>query len=292
MHTLRWHAAEWLTGGLHLFVMSVSVQLKSPGIWPYSLAIMTSLCFFGWISAYRRYRTAEDLPTSKIASAAQGYVELHGRAAQAFGKDTRAPFSGKSCCWFRYLVERKEGGGNWQISDMGESTAEFLLIDSTGNCVINPIGAEVLPVDHQIWTNDDQRLSEWRIPERCELYVIGNLSTTAPPRRIFSATTGLRVLHSYQGKLARLVSSKKKFPDANKSVASEIPKSRLGKSISHPSHGETGMWLNRLTKPEDGRIFLIAGSHPSKIARRFLVISWLHLGGVFAFGGGSLALIR
>jgi hypothetical protein len=291
IRVFRWYATDWLTGGLHVLIFAVSVKAQAPEVWPYSLALMAILCFFGWLAAHRRYRAAEDLPTSKIASAAQGYVELYGRAAQVVGKDTRAPFSGRSCCWFRYLVERKDRGGKWHISETGESTSEFLLIDNTGRCLINPAGAEVLAADRQVWANDQERLSEWRIPDSCELYVIGNLSTTPYPRRTFSKNAGLKILHSYEGKLARLISSTKSTGQTyirSMNLADSI----LAKFASNPSTVEANMQPTQVTKPSDGRVFLIASSPPSKIARRFLVISWIHLGGVFAFSFCSIALMH
>lgn len=38
------------------------------------LFAVAAVSFFAWMANYRRYRQIHDLPTSRIASAAQGYV--------------------------------------------------------------------------------------------------------------------------------------------------------------------------------------------------------------------------
>ena len=42
--------------------------------------------FWGWTASFRRLRALEDLPLSRIASCAQGYARLEGKAA-VFGLD-------------------------------------------------------------------------------------------------------------------------------------------------------------------------------------------------------------
>jgi hypothetical protein len=101
------YRTDWLSGGLHLFVLMVAAQIRTAAIWPYALAAMSAISLFAWMGNYRRYRRIYDLPTSKIASAAQGYVELFGRSDSIPDSPVVAPLSGIECCWYRYSVEQR-----------------------------------------------------------------------------------------------------------------------------------------------------------------------------------------
>src|SRR3954469_17656132 len=141
---LRQYSANWLTGGLHLVILMLAVQAESMRAWPFALAAMTAVSFCAWMANYRRYRQVDDVPTSRIASAAQGYVELLGTSVPIDNAPLLSPVSGRPCCWYRYCIERKTSSDKWQHQESGESIAHFLLVDDTGECIISPDGAEVL----------------------------------------------------------------------------------------------------------------------------------------------------
>lgn len=71
------------------------------------LAVLALVAFSGLFRFYRRVRMIEDTPTSKIRSAAQGYVELQGEAESLPGPATVAPLSQLHCLWYRYRVEAR-----------------------------------------------------------------------------------------------------------------------------------------------------------------------------------------
>lgn len=104
---------------------------------------------FAFLFVYRA-RLIEDTPTSRIRSAAQGYVELSGRGALMNGAPIIAPLTTTPCTWYRYKVE-KLGEKHSRIIDSGSSDELFLLIGETGQCVIDPEGAEVTPGTKQVW---------------------------------------------------------------------------------------------------------------------------------------------
>jgi hypothetical protein len=97
-----------------------------------------------------RARLIEDTPTSRIRSAPQGYVELVGEAAMMKGEPVISPLSGSACCWWRFKVERKNDKG-WRIVRNGISESLFLLRDETGECIIDPEGAQVSPSEKSVW---------------------------------------------------------------------------------------------------------------------------------------------
>lgn len=97
-----------------------------------------------------RARIIEDTPTSRIRSAHQGYVELNGEAAAMRGEPILSPLTKTPCCWFRYKIERK-GDKGWRQVKSGKSDGLFLLRDDTGECIIDPDGAEVSPREKNVW---------------------------------------------------------------------------------------------------------------------------------------------
>ena len=72
------------------------------------------------------------------------------------------------CTWWRYKIEeRRSHGAIARLvprSESGTSTEPFLLDDGTGQCLIDPRGAEVFPGASDVWYGP----SEWpevRIPD-------------------------------------------------------------------------------------------------------------------------------
>ena len=115
------------------------------------LAALAGL-YFGF-TGLRRVRHIEDVPTARIRSAPQGYVELIGKARSLAGEPVIAPFSRTPCCWYSYRVERRGERGARPV-ESGSSDAIFALYDETGECVIDPEGAEVTSSHKTSWSDD------------------------------------------------------------------------------------------------------------------------------------------
>lgn len=98
----------------------------------------------------QRVRAIEDTPTARIRSAAQGYGELSGMAQLMDGAPIVAPLTGKTCAWYRYKVE-KMGDKHTHVVDSGSSDELFLLVGTTGRCVIDPEGATVITRHKEVW---------------------------------------------------------------------------------------------------------------------------------------------
>jgi hypothetical protein len=113
--------------------------------------------------AWRENRLVADTAVSRIRSAAQGYVQLTGRALPTPRGQTHAPLTGLQCAWWRYEICDRKGRDRATI-DSGTSELPFLLDDGTGRCVVDPRGAEVFPSAKIVWYGD----SEWplvRLPK-------------------------------------------------------------------------------------------------------------------------------
>ncbi len=116
------------------------------------------VCFYYAIYFIKAARNIEDSPTSKIRSAAQGYVELKGTAQPLPNHPTIGKLTQKPCVWYRYTVEifqtirtPTQTNARWYLLDQGMSQSLFLLDDGTGQCVIQPWGAEIMPTQGISW---------------------------------------------------------------------------------------------------------------------------------------------
>ena len=129
--------------------------------WPPGLLVFTAVAgMVGLIvgfSSLRRYRLIEDIPTARVRSAPQGYVELNGTAAAMPGEPIVAPLTQTQCCWYSYRIEER-GGREWRAIQSGASDGLFLLRDDTGECVIDPEGAEVDSSHSRTWYGDASSL--------------------------------------------------------------------------------------------------------------------------------------
>jgi hypothetical protein len=289
----KYHSAQWLTGGLHALIIAVAVEAESAEVWPWALAAMAIVSFFGWVANYRRYRQIHDLPTSKVASAAQGYVELFGRSEVLDGSTVVSTRTGQRCCWFRYYIERKTSNNKWEHVDSGESPHHFLLVDDTGECVVSPDGAEVLTHRKENWTQGDYRHTEWLLVPKDRLYAIGDFSTAS------GAVTSLDERADVSDLLAEWKQDKsqllKRF-DLNHDGEidmKEWERARLeAQQEVRRRHTEgraaTTEGVHLLRKPRDGRLFLLACELPDKLGRRFAFWSALHL--TVFLGAGIAAL--
>lgn len=114
------------------------------------LTTAAAAAFYFTFRALSRARVIEDIPTAKIRSAHQGYVELEGTALPMEGTPILAPLTGSHCCWYRYKIE-KRGDKNWRTVESDTSDGLFLMTDDTGSCIIDPEGAEVTPNHRSTW---------------------------------------------------------------------------------------------------------------------------------------------
>jgi len=135
-------------GNLHAWVLNLP-----EGKFFFYLLLCGLVSAAGFIYAFvffRRARIIEDTPTSKIRSAAQGYVELAGTGNNMEGDPVIAPLTTTPCTWYRYKVE-KLNDKHSRVVDSGTSDELFVLIGETGRCVVDPDGAVVTCSTKKVW---------------------------------------------------------------------------------------------------------------------------------------------
>jgi hypothetical protein len=245
------------------------------------------------MASYRRYRQIHDLPTSKVASAAQGYVELFGRSELLDGSTVVSTRTGQRCCWFRYYIQRRTSNNKWEYVDSGESPHHFLLVDDTGQCVVSPEGAEVMTDRKETWTQGDYRHTEWLLVPKDKLYAIGEFSTASGAVAALDERADVGdLLADWKKDKTQLL---KRF-DLNHDGEidmKEWERARLeARQEVRRRHTEgrtaTTEGVHLLRKPRDGRLFLLACELPEKLGRRFAFWSALHLTIFLGAGGAAL----
>jgi len=291
----RLHQPGWLSGAVHFIIVALAVQAESVEVWPYALGAMSVVSFFAWAANYRRYRQIHDLPTSNVASAAQGYVELLGQAQMLPGTQILSRLSASPCCWYSYQIEEKGSNDKWQTVDSGRSVDHFLLVDETGQCVISPEGAEVLTKDHRQWEQGGFRYSEWLLLGKSVLYAIGDFSTTsaaATTAREERADVGA-LLADWKKNEQRL---RERFDldrdgrvDLKEWGLARLQAQREVRKQHAESRSRAVEGVHLLRKPGDGRLFLLANEMPDKLGARYRFWSWAHL--AIFIGTGVAALV-
>jgi hypothetical protein len=174
------------------FESNISQLLPTPFWIGFSIVSALSLWAFYRMSWwYRHARIIENVPTAKIRSAAQGYVELSGRTKLMDGPMIVSPLTGRSCVWYSYKIEErtnnfrheKNGHSHWRLVEQKRSEEVFILEDDTGQCVIDPDDADVIATNKKTWhkqhVTPPRRYTEQLITEGETLYAIGFFKTVA-----------------------------------------------------------------------------------------------------------------
>jgi hypothetical protein len=198
-----------------------------------------------------------------------------------------------ACCWYRYLVEHRRGK-NWRHHDSGTSAARFLLDDGTGQCVISPRGAEVLYARRSQWTSGNARYTEWLLLPHGDLYAVGDFRTRGGANAELDENRDVRALlaewkQDPQQLLARYDSDGNGLLDLDEWERARLDAQHTVRNAHAEIRAAAGVHV--LSKPADGRLFLLAGALPERIGRRFEFWSWIHLTIFFAAGGAAMVLI-
>jgi hypothetical protein len=272
--------ANFVLGGGNLLLLLLGFKLQSRLGWQISFALVGLTSFWAWYANLKRYRTVADTPTSRIASAPQGYIELVGRGRQPPGDSLVSPVNGLPCLWYRYRIERKHGD-RWEHVESGVSHDTFGVNDGSGQVLVDPDGAEILTSHKQVSTQGGYRKTEWTLIEGETIYVIGEHVTLGGPNAMLDKRTDLATLLGEwkQDKAALLARfdtnrdgeiSLEEWEHARQAASTEIDRAHLDIRLKDGIH--------LIRKPEHGRPFLVANREVTALVRHFRLWSWLHLG--------------
>ena len=275
----------------NLFVLLLAKNLgggRSAWLLAFSLICANGLA--AWAGNTRRQRLIHDIPTSRIASAAQGYVELFGHIDLQLNMSLQAQLSQTPCAWYRYQVEEKDTDNDWRIVDTGCSDQSFVLRDASGSCSIDPQGAEITTAHKNVWTEYDRRYTEHLLFADDELYALGDFATRMPDTsaKTFRREVSELLAHwkNQRAELHRRFDQNQdgeidlsEWEKVRLAAEAEIKQQHLARATEAPRH--------HLSKPQQ-QPYLLSNLGHQPLSQRYRIWAWTHLG-VFLLGCGGLA---
>ena len=278
--SLRRSYEQLITSGAQLLLVLIGLRLGSRAGWLFCLSAISLISVLAWLSALNRLRAIRDTPTSRIASAAQGYVELVG-SGQPFGEPPMlSKLSLLPCLWYRYKIEQRDSENNWKTVDSGESSDCFMLRDDTGTCVIDPESAEIITRHRKQWQQGDDRNTEWTLIGNDPLYIIGQFRTEGGSTLEFDSRAELNaLLATWKEDMPALhtrfdLDNDGKLDMTEWMLARQAAKREVSKMMRV---AQAQPDLNIISQPRDGKLFLISNLTPEKLSRRYLFWTWAHL---------------
>jgi hypothetical protein len=277
---LRQSYAALLTSGGQLVLLVIGAHLHTPTAWRVSLSLIALLSLLAWASVLRRMRAFTDTPTSQVASAAQGYVELRGHGKRLDGLPLLAPLTNLPCLWYRFHVQRRSGD-KWVTDSSGESDASFLLDDGSGICLVDTEGAEIVPVRCDQWQEGNFKYSQWLILEQELVYVIGGFRTQNAGELDYTVAEEVKqLLAEWKQDMPKLL---KRFDLDNDGTLNlrewELARAqarreaeRRRKEVAHINND-----LHWIGVPDGGRLYLISTLNEDKLVWRYRRWAWFHL---------------
>lgn len=282
-------------GGGNLALLLLGLQLNSRTGWFLILSLVGLTSFIAWLANFKRHRTVSDTPTSRIASAPQGYVEIVGQGRQPPGEQLISHVSGKPCLWYRYLIERKRGD-RWEYVDSGVSHDTFGIDDGSGSLLVDPEGAEIRTSRKSVVSEGGYRKTEWSLLEGETIYVLGEHITLGGPNVTLDRQADLGALLAEWKKdktqlLVRFDGNRdgeidlEEWERVRAAGSDEVDRMHLKIRLGDNIH--------LIRKPRHGWPFLIANQDVRALGNHYRRWSWLHLAVVLAtltglFAGGQM----
>ncbi len=179
-------SATVVAGGLQIGLVVLGAQAESADAWHFIVPLLIPLSLWGWHAAFRRFRLIDDVPLSRIGSAAQGYVELQGIGQKRADGALISRVTMLPCLWYRYRIEeRRDSDNEWTTIESGVSELTFEIRDASGLCVIDPEGAEVVAARKDVTCTDSFRYTEEMILAGETIYVLGDFNTVNSADGVF-----------------------------------------------------------------------------------------------------------
>jgi len=286
--SLRRSYAQLITSGAQLLLLFVGFRLHTRSGWLYCLALMAIISVFAWLSSLNRLRAIRDTPTSKVASAAQGYVELAG-LGEPFGEPPLlSRLRQLPCLWYRYKVERRTSKNKWVTEDSGESQDSFQLRDDSGLCVVDPEQAEITTQHRDRWHEGNHRYTEWKLIKNDNLYVLGEFRTQSGMIESTSRADLGALLAEWKKDMPALHRRFDLDKDGELSMDEWLLARQAAKRELAINQQQAGALsdMHIIGMPRDGKLFLISNLNPEKLSRRYLIWAWVHLAIFFGSLGG------
>lgn len=127
--------------------------------WGAVLLLATLYCLYLTFRNVKKARLIEDMPTSLIRSASQGFTELIG-VAKTHNTLLIGPLTNSPCLWWKYSIEKYQRSGKssaWVTIESGASDKPFYIEDNSGRCLVMPEGADLTSQHKRQWRGGHRR---------------------------------------------------------------------------------------------------------------------------------------
>jgi len=240
-----------------------------------------------WRRALGLRNAMAGIPTARLASAPQGYVELNGRARRLTEE-----FSTVRPHFLWQRVTRSKGTPPWVLGPLAGllhasanrevTEVPFCFSDGDASAVILPEGAEVICKSRQVGRDGDVRTLTESIHSGEALYVLGYLSSIDQVPNLNEEAERIAA------DLRIDPEGRKRFDtdgDGRWSVPELLKLHETAKKMASERAWEASGQTHVISKPPDGRRYLISTLPIGPMAARFLGYAWLG----FALGAAGAA---
>jgi hypothetical protein len=276
---LGWRYQQTLPFFLQAVLLGIASSSRSPQVWLSVFCAAVLINLWAWIVAMCWRRAIVDTPTSRIASAAQGFVELIGSGQPLTDTHLLSPNTQLPCLWYRYTLERRENG-EWRQVEQGESDLPFILDDGYGRCELDPVGAEILTTHQETRTQDDERHTEHVLLKGDRLYALGEFVSISGTQSLLDTRRDVGELLA-EWKSDQLVLHERfdldrsgDIDDKEWQLARQAAEREVARRHQEIRNQPT---RHRMRKPGSRKPYLIANYPPEKLGRRYAWLSAAHL---------------
>lgn len=278
--TLQKSYGQFITSGAQLVLLFIGLKTESPAGWVVSLSLIALISLPAWASTLKRRRAITDTPTSRIASAAQGYVELLGGGKPLDHPPLLSHLTALPCLWYRYEVQERKDNDKWETIDRGESDVPFIIDDGSGRCVVDVEGAEIITRHKETWTAGRYRNTEWKLLIGDSIYALGEFRTLGGGSVELDASQDMNALlaewkKDKAGLLKRFDLDGDGEIDVREwGLARQAARREVAKMHKEARNDPD---VHTLACPRNGRHYLLSNIDPNKLARRYLLWSGFHV---------------
>lgn len=226
------------------------------------LLILSMLSLLAALTFYKRIRLITDTPSTKLSSAAQGYAELEGKVQLYDGEITRGP-------------DKELPTMLWYAKNLVSSSTGFILVDEKGRATIDPKDAEVITPRYYYSGHSYDAI----YPNET-IYVLGYLETLKKHRTEFerNALISSKIAQWKQNRFHFLDMFDRnrdgKIDDSEMANARDTANKHVDQHLEELYEQPA---THVISKPEDGRPFLLSSIHPKTLIKRYKLALFLHL---------------
>ena len=246
------------------------------------LAVLALAVFalYSWTHGLRQARALADTARARIGSAAQGYVALSGQLRPLAGVPLVAPVVGYACAWYRIRIEERRGDNKWHTVTHTQSEESLLLADGTGECLVLCDDAEILTPHRQVKQESASRTTVHWLGNGEQVTVVGEFRT----RGLADASASLSqqvgdLLADWKSERTNLLARFDSDHDGTISLEEwEVARAAARREVlARRAEPGTAFDTHLVTRPADGRPFIVSAMPPKASAWHFGWLSALDL---------------